>query len=103
ECDQNGTNCKILYTKSNNAGIAFTTSVALSSPQSSLPDIKAFENKVYIVYGQSYPVQGVNVRDVFLLKSTDGGDNFESPVNLSISLATGSTNPASTNPNIDVS
>ena len=105
DCLPNGTNCKILYTKSDNAGTSFSsTPVVLTAAESSLPDVKAFEDKVYIVYGQSSPVNGVQVRDVFLLKSTDGGNTFASPVNLSDSLAVqGFTNPASNNPNIGVS
>ena len=98
DCDQPGTNCKILYTKSNNVGISFFSS-SLSGPESFVPDIKVFENIVYLVYGQAYPVNGVIKRDVFLLKSTDGGQNFASPVNLSISIP----DSTSQNPNIDVS
>jgi hypothetical protein len=98
ECNTNGTNCKIFYTKSSNGGLNFTSPVAITAPESSLPDIKAFENNVYVVYGQAYPVNGVIVRDVFLLKSTDGGQSFGSPVNLSASLP----NSVSQHPNIDV-
>jgi hypothetical protein len=99
DCDPDGTNCKILYTKSNNVGISFTTPVALSATESFVPDIKVFENNVYLVYGQTYPVNSAIRRDVFLLKSTDGGQNFASPVNLSISIP----DSTSQNPNIDVS
>jgi hypothetical protein len=99
DCDQTGTNCKILYTKSSNAGLGFTSPVVLSGPESIVPDIKVFENNVYLVYGQAYPVNSVIRRDVFLLKSTDGGQNFASPVNLSISIP----DSTSQNPNIDVS
>jgi hypothetical protein len=52
-----------------------------------------------LVYGQAYPVNGVIKRDVFLLKSIDGGQNFANPVNLSISIP----DSPSQNPNIDVS
>jgi hypothetical protein len=52
-----------------------------------------------LVYGQAYPVNGVIKRDVFLLKSTDGGQNFASSVNLSISIP----DSTSQNPKIDVS
>jgi hypothetical protein len=110
DCDTNGINCKILYVKSNNAGSSFSgtpvvLSGSLSGSQSTLPDIKAFEDKVYVVYGQSYLVNGVlTSEDVFLLKSTDGGNTFASPVNLSGSLAAGGfTHIASNNPNIGVS
>jgi hypothetical protein len=99
DCDQTGTNCKILYTKSNNVGISFSTPVPLSGPESFVPDITVFENIVYLVYGQAYPVNGVIKRDVFLLKSIDGGQNFASPVNLSISIP----DSPSQNPNIYVS
>lgn len=34
DCDQMGTNCKILYTKSSNAGLGFTSPIALSAPES---------------------------------------------------------------------
>ncbi len=87
DCDNlmTNSNCKILYTKSSNGGLGFTSPVALTAPESSLPDIKVFGNNVYVVYGQAYPVNGVIERDVFLLKSTDGGQSFGSPVNLSAS------------------
>ena len=52
-----------------------------------------------MVYGQAYPVNGVIKRDVFLLKSIDGGQNFANPVNLSISIP----DSPSQNPNIYVS
>ncbi len=98
DCNTNGTNCIVFYTKSSNGGLDFASSVALTSPVSFLPDVKAFENNVYIVYGQTYPVNGVTVRGVFLLKSTDGGQSFGSPVNLSASTQ----NSVPNNPNIDV-
>jgi hypothetical protein len=99
DCDQTGTNCKIIYTKSNNVGISFSTPVPLSGPESFVPDIKVFENIVYLVYSQAYHVNGVIKRDVFLLKIIDGGQNFASPVNLSISIP----DSPSQNPNIDAS
>ena len=99
ECNTNGTNCKILYTKSSNAGLDFTSPVAITGTESSLPDIKVFENNVYVVYGQAYPVNSVTHRDVFLLKSTDGGQSFGGPVNLSVGIP----NSVSIHPNIDVS
>ena len=53
DCDQTGTNCKILYTKGSNAGLGITSPVILSGPESFVPDIKVFENIVYLVYGQA--------------------------------------------------
>lgn len=52
DCDNliTNSNCKIFYTKSSNAGLGFTPPIALSTPESSLPDIKVFENNVYLVW-----------------------------------------------------
>ena len=50
--------------------LAFSsTPVALTAPESAVPSVNVFEDKVYIVYAQSYSVNGVQVRDVFLIKS----------------------------------
>ena len=65
DCNTNGTNCKILYTKSSNAGLGFTSPVALTGSESSLPDIKVFENNVYVVYGQAYPVNSAHTEMCF--------------------------------------
>jgi hypothetical protein len=98
-CNLAGTNCKILYSKSSNAGLGFTTPVVLSGPESVSPDIKVFQNNIYVVYGQTHTVDSMQIRDVFLQKSTDGGQNFASPINLSINTP----DLQSQNPNIDVS
>jgi len=100
DCEPNGTNCKLLYTKSTNAGTSFANPVTLSGPPSSLPDIKAFNDKVYIVYGQLHSVNNVDIRDVFLQKSADGGTTFGSPINLSENIPNAAR---SQNPNLDVS
>jgi hypothetical protein len=105
DCETNGFNCKVLYVKSSNGGGSFSNSpVVLTAVDSVLPDIKAFEDKVYVVYDQKYPTNDGIVSDIFLLKSTDGGNTFASPINLSVNLAVGGTaNPGSNNPNIGVS
>ena len=101
------TNCNILYTKSSDVGSSFTSPVVVASPESSLPDIKAFEDKVYIVYSQSQVVDGIQVRDIFLIKSTDSGSTLSSPINLSPATEVPNPNPlqigSSNNPHIDLS
>jgi hypothetical protein len=100
ECAQNGTDCRIFFTKITDNGATFSIpAVALSNPESSLPDIAVIGNTVYVVYGQTFTtVEGSIARDVFLLTSLDGGITFGQPINLSNSLA-----GISQNPNIDVS
>lgn len=100
DCDTDGTNCKILYSKSSNAGASFTTAAAVSAPapESTLPDVKVSQDKVYVVYGQVHNVNGGQKRDVVLLKSIDSGITFGSPVNLSGNLPGIDDN----NPHIDV-
>jgi hypothetical protein len=101
ECATTGTDCRIFFTKSTDNGATFSNpAVALSnSPESSLPDIAVIGNTVYVVYGQSFTVEGSSiVRDVFLLTSPDGGTTFGQPINIS-----NSPGEPSANPNIDVS
>lgn len=106
-CNIDGTNCKILYTKSSDVGSSFTSPVVVASPESSLPDIKVLEDMVYIVYSQSQVVDGIQVRDIFLIKSTDSGSTFSSPINLSLATEVPNPNPlqigSSNNPHIDLS
>ncbi len=95
-----GLNCRTLYAKSNDAGLTFTTPVAISDPESSLPDISILGNTVYVVY-QHHNSQNPQLREVFLIKGTDavlGGTIFGNPVTISNSHTT--TNQ---NPRIDVS
>jgi hypothetical protein len=54
DCNPDGTNCRTLYTKSNNVGATFTTPVALNDPESGLSDIAVLGNTVYVVYGRSF-------------------------------------------------
>jgi hypothetical protein len=84
DCNPNGTNCRTLYTKSNDVGVTFTTPVPLSDPESSRPDIAVQGNTVYVIYGQEFA--NSQNRDVFLIKGTDtaaGGTVFGNSVNLS--------------------
>jgi hypothetical protein len=95
DCDLGGTNCKIIYIKSTNAGDSFADPITLSASDSALPDIKASNDKVYVVYGKVSSVNNIIVREIFLQKSTDGGTTFGSPINLSSAIpdATRSQNP----------
>jgi hypothetical protein len=101
DCNTDGTNCKILYSKSNDGGVTFATSVTLTDVESSLPDISVQGSTVYIVYGRVFLTpQNVQDKDIFLIKGTDtstGSTNFGNPFNLS-------NDPQfSNNPRIDTS
>ena len=107
DADTNNQNSKIFYAKSNNAGASFSSTVTLANPESLISDIKAFEDKVYVVYSQSQVVDGIQVSDIFLIKSTDSGSTLSSPINLSPATEVPNPNPnqigRSTNPHIDIS
>jgi hypothetical protein len=86
DCNPNGTNCEIFYSKSNDAGISFTTPLTLSDPESTLPDVSVQGNTVYIVYGRLITTQNIPNRDIFLIKGTDsstGATVFGNTLNLS--------------------
>jgi hypothetical protein len=95
DCELNGTNCNLIFTRSTDAGDSFADPITLSASNSVLPDIKAFNDKIYIVYGKASIVNNVIVREIFLQKSTDSGTTFGSPINLSDAIpdATRSQNP----------
>jgi hypothetical protein len=107
DADTDIQNSKIFYVKSSNAGASFSSPVTLANPESLISDIKAFEDKVYIVYSQSQVVDGNQVRDIFFIKSTDNGSTFSSPINLSLVTEVPNPNPtligSSTNSHIDIS
>ena len=98
DCNTSGLNCRTLYAKSNDAGLTLTAPVAISDPESFLPDISVLGNTVYVVYSQYS--QNPQLREVFLIKGTDavnGGTIFGDSVNLSDSPT------FNQNPRIDVS
>lgn len=101
DCNPNGTNCKILYNKSNDGGVTFATPVTLTDPESALPDISVQGSIVYIVYGREFLTsQNVQDRDIFLIKGTDtstGATIFGNPFDLSNDLH------VDNNPRIDTS
>lgn len=80
DADFNPGNSKIFYVKSSNAGSSFSSPVTLANPMSSNPDIKVSGNNVYVVYSQRTFDGTTDVRNVFLVKSSDGGNNFGSPI-----------------------
>jgi len=71
----------VLFTKSTDNGKSFTKPINISNnPQDSVDSIiAADENNIYIIWNDSKE----NSTDIFFVKSTDFGDTFGSPINLS--------------------
>lgn len=107
DADTNNQNSKIVYAKSNNAGVSFSNTVTLANPESRISDIQVLEDNVYVVYSQSEVVNGNLDSEIFIIKSTDGGSTFSSPINLSPATEVPDPNPLqigrTTNPHIDLS
>ena len=78
----NSGNNKIMFAKSTDRGDTFSKPVNLTLgaiTHSETPSIAAFRNNVYIVWADSFPENF----DIFFLKSTNGGNSFTKPMNLS--------------------
>ncbi|MFZ0511434.1 MAG: trypsin-like peptidase domain-containing protein [Candidatus Nitrosopolaris sp.] len=76
-----GTN-RIIFAKSTDRGNTFSKPANLTSGiriDSETPSIGAYENKVYVVWTDNSPGNF----DIFFIKSTDGGNTFSKPLNLS--------------------
>jgi hypothetical protein len=71
----------IFYTRSTNGGANFGWILNLSNNNgaSSVPAVAASGNNVYVVWGDTTPGN----QDIFYTRSTNGGANFGSAVNLS--------------------
>ena len=81
EESHDGTN-RIMFAKSTDRGNTFSKPANLTSGirvDSETPSIGAFENTVYIVWTDNSPGN----YDIFFIKSTDGGNTFSKPLNLS--------------------
>ena len=75
-------NNKIMFAKSTDRGDTFSKPVNLTLgviTDSETPSIAAFHNNVYIVWADSSPENF----DIFFVKSTNGGNSFTKPMNLS--------------------
>ncbi|MGC2685834.1 MAG: sialidase family protein [Candidatus Nitrosopolaris sp.] len=77
-----GSKPRIVFAKSTDRGNTFSKSANLTSGiriDSETPSIAAFGNKVYVVWTDNSPGNF----DIFFIKSTDGGNTFSKPLNLS--------------------
>jgi hypothetical protein len=75
-------NNKIMFAKSTDRGDTFSKPINLTLgviTDSETPSIAAFRNNVYIVWADSSPENF----DIFFVKSTNGGNSFTKPMNLS--------------------
>ncbi|HEX5457281.1 MAG TPA: sialidase family protein [Candidatus Nitrosotalea sp.] len=72
----------IFFTKSTDGGNTFAKPVNISSLKgdSGYPQFTVWKNNVYVVWTQT--MTGINY-DVYFAKSTNNGDTFDTPVNLS--------------------
>lgn len=75
-------NYDILFTKSADGGKTFSKPVNISNDKkdSGYPQIAVWKNNVYLTWTQT--MTGANY-DVYFAKSSDNGDTFETPINLS--------------------
>ena len=75
------TDYDILFSKSTDGGATFTTPVNLSNTvgDTGLPQMTMSGNNIYIIWENN----GLGNFDVFVAKSTDSGNTFSAPVNVS--------------------
>lgn len=80
--DNTSGNYDIFFTKSTDGGNTFAKPVDISSLKgdSGYPQFTVWKNNIYVTWTQT--MTGINY-DVFFAKSTDNGDTFDKPVNLS--------------------
>jgi ethanolamine utilization microcompartment shell protein EutL len=92
-------NVDILYKKSTNGGASFgdTKNLSNSAGNSGRPTVAVSGNNVYVVWHDNTTQGGVAQFDILYRRSTNGGANFGSTVNLS------NTAQASTTPSIAAS
>ena len=75
-------NYDILFAKSSDGGNSFTTPIDISNlhADSGYPQFTVSGNNVYVVWTQTTSNLSY---DIFFVKSTDGGNTFDRPINLS--------------------
>lgn len=80
--DNTSGNYDIFFAKSADGGATFEKPIDISNLKgdSGYPQITAWKNNVYVTWTQS--MTGINY-DVFFAKSTNNGDTFDQPINLS--------------------
>jgi predicted secreted protein with PEFG-CTERM motif len=80
--DNTSGNYDIFFTKSTDGGNTFVKPVNISSQKgdSGYPQFAVWKNNIYVVWTQT--MTGINY-DVFFVKSSDNGDTFGTPINLS--------------------
>lgn len=80
--DNTSGNYDIFFTKSTDGGNTFVKPINISSLKgdSGYPQFTVWKNNIYVTWTQT--MSGINY-DVFFAKSTDNGDTFDKPVNLS--------------------
>ena len=76
-------NFEILIAKSTDGGQTFSTPENISNNEgfSGSPEIAVNGNNVYVVWQDGTPTPGS--REIFIAKSTDGGETFSTPENIS--------------------
>ncbi|MDE1818029.1 MAG: PEFG-CTERM sorting domain-containing protein [Thaumarchaeota archaeon] len=83
--DNTSGNYDIFFTKSADGGVTFEKPIDISNLKgdSGYPQITVWKNNVYVTWTQT--MTGINY-DVFFAKSTNNGDTFDQPINLSNNL-----------------
>lgn len=80
--DNTSGNYDIMFTKSTDGGKTFSKPIDVSNLKgdSGYPQLAVWKNDVYVVWTQT--MKGINY-DIFLAKSSDNGNSFGKPINLS--------------------
>ncbi len=83
--DNTSGNYDIFFTKSADGGATFEKPVDIShlKGDSGYPQFTVWKNNIYVTWTQT--MSGINY-DIFLAKSSDNGNTFDSPINLSNNL-----------------
>ncbi|MDE1725241.1 MAG: exo-alpha-sialidase [Thaumarchaeota archaeon] len=80
--DNTSGNYDIMFTKSSDGGNTFSKPLDVSNLKgdSGYPQLAAWNNDVYVVWTQT--MTGINY-DIYFVKSSNNGDSFDTPINLS--------------------
>jgi hypothetical protein len=80
--DNTSGNYDIMFTKSSDGGNTFSKPLDVSNLKgdSGYPQLAAWKNNVYVVWTQT--MTGINY-DIYFAKSSNNGDSFDAPINLS--------------------
>ena len=83
--DNTSGNYDIFFTKSSDGGATFEKPIDISNLKgdSGYPQFAVWENNIYVTWTQT--MSGINY-DVFFAKSSNNGDTFDQPINLSNNL-----------------